>query len=106
MAPVVTARPVKPRLRSLLFKQLCYRRGKRLPSKQIRETLSWQPRFDDLSTIVGHALAWERELTAHRINQFSECSEFEINSEPRSISPKDGRTAPVGQFAKDRRPGC
>jgi UDP-glucose 4-epimerase len=65
-------------------------------TKQIRETLSWQPRFDDLSTIVGHALAWERELTARRINQFSESSEFEINSEPRSVSPKDGRTEPVG----------
>jgi UDP-glucose 4-epimerase len=23
--------------------------------------LGWQPRFDDLSTIVGHALAWERK---------------------------------------------
>jgi UDP-glucose 4-epimerase len=65
-------------------------------TKQIRETLSWQPRFDDLSTIVGHALAWERELTARRINQFSESSEFEIDSEPRSVSPKDGRTEPVG----------
>jgi UDP-glucose 4-epimerase len=29
---------------------------------QIREELKWQPRFADLSTIVSHALAWEREL--------------------------------------------
>jgi hypothetical protein len=25
-------------------------------------TLKWQPRFDDLQTIVAHALAWERKL--------------------------------------------
>ncbi|MEE1877975.1 UDP-glucose 4-epimerase GalE [Altererythrobacter litoralis] len=28
----------------------------------IRATLPWQPRFDDLDTIVAHALAWERRL--------------------------------------------
>ena len=27
-----------------------------------RSTLEWQPRFDDLRTIVIHALAWERKL--------------------------------------------
>src|SRR5262249_41583715 len=27
-----------------------------------RSTLKWQPRFDDLRTIVTHALAWERKL--------------------------------------------
>jgi UDP-glucose 4-epimerase len=31
-----------------------------------RTTLGWQPRFDDLPTIVSHALAWERELIARR----------------------------------------
>lgn len=31
-------------------------------STRIRETLQWRPRFDDLATIVGHALAWERQL--------------------------------------------
>ena len=25
-------------------------------------TLKWQPRFDDLRTIITHALAWERKL--------------------------------------------
>jgi UDP-glucose 4-epimerase len=35
-------------------------------SRQARLTLRWQPRFDDLSTIVAHALAWERELPARR----------------------------------------
>ncbi len=35
-------------------------------SDQIRKTLGWQPRFDDLSTIVTHALAWERALMARR----------------------------------------
>ena len=35
-------------------------------SQKIRATLGWQPRFDDLSTIVAHALAWERELITRR----------------------------------------
>ncbi len=35
-------------------------------SAQIRKTLHWQPRYDDLSTIVEHALAWERELIRRR----------------------------------------
>ena len=29
---------------------------------QIRKALGWQPRFDDLATIVRDALAWERKL--------------------------------------------
>jgi UDP-glucose 4-epimerase len=29
----------------------------------IRSTLGWQPRFDDLQTIITHALAWERGLS-------------------------------------------
>jgi UDP-glucose 4-epimerase len=32
-------------------------------SRQVRATLGWQPRFDDLSTIVAHPLAPEREFT-------------------------------------------
>ncbi len=35
-------------------------------STQIHRALHWQPRYDDLPTIVGHALAWERALTARR----------------------------------------
>jgi UDP-glucose 4-epimerase len=31
-------------------------------SGQARAVIGWQPRFDDLATIVGHALAWERQL--------------------------------------------
>jgi UDP-glucose 4-epimerase len=31
-------------------------------SNRIRSTLGWQPRFNDLQTIVAHALAWERKL--------------------------------------------
>jgi UDP-glucose 4-epimerase len=30
--------------------------------EQIRAQLGWQPRLDDLATIVGHALAWQRKL--------------------------------------------
>ena len=33
---------------------------------QIRALLGWQPRYDDLSTIVAHALAWEHALVARR----------------------------------------
>jgi UDP-glucose 4-epimerase len=35
-------------------------------SELARATLQWQPRFDDLATIVEHALAWERELVRRR----------------------------------------
>ncbi|MGA7430983.1 MAG: UDP-glucose 4-epimerase GalE [Xanthobacteraceae bacterium] len=35
-------------------------------SDRVRATLGWQPRFDDLSIIVGHALAWERQLITRR----------------------------------------
>jgi UDP-glucose 4-epimerase len=31
-------------------------------SDRIRSTLQWQPHFDDLDTIVTHALAWDRKL--------------------------------------------
>ena len=31
-------------------------------SQRARATLGWEPRFDDLSTIVTHALAWEHAL--------------------------------------------
>jgi UDP-glucose 4-epimerase len=35
-------------------------------TKRIREMLGWQPRFDDLPTILSHALAWERKLASGR----------------------------------------
>ncbi len=31
-------------------------------SDRIRATLDWRPQFDDLATIIAHALAWERKL--------------------------------------------
>ena len=31
-------------------------------AEKIRATLDWTPRYDDLETIVGHALAWEEQL--------------------------------------------
>jgi UDP-glucose 4-epimerase len=33
-------------------------------SDRARDRLGWQPQYDDLATIVAHALAWERKLTA------------------------------------------
>jgi UDP-glucose 4-epimerase len=41
-------------------------------SHKARTALGWQPRFDNLSTIVTHALAWERELTTRRTAQGAE----------------------------------
>jgi UDP-glucose 4-epimerase len=35
-------------------------------TEPIRTILNWQPKFDDLSTIVAHALAWERTLLARQ----------------------------------------
>jgi UDP-glucose 4-epimerase len=35
-------------------------------SERARSKLGWQPRYDDLSTIVRDALNWERELMTHR----------------------------------------
>jgi UDP-glucose 4-epimerase len=37
-------------------------------AERIRATLGWTPRYDDLDTIVSHALAWETHL--RRRNQF------------------------------------
>jgi UDP-glucose 4-epimerase len=34
--------------------------------ERIHAALDWQPRFQDLDTIVTHALAWERKLAAKR----------------------------------------
>ena len=31
-------------------------------SDRLRTLLDWTPRFDDLETILAHALAWERDL--------------------------------------------
>jgi UDP-glucose 4-epimerase len=32
----------------------------------IKATLPWEPRYDDLDTIIAHALAWEQKLTEIR----------------------------------------
>ena len=33
---------------------------------RMKEALDWSARFDDLDTIVAHALAWERKLGDRR----------------------------------------
>ena len=45
-------------------------------SAQIRNALHWRPRYDDLSTIVGHALAWERQLMRKRAPQNANPAQF------------------------------
>jgi UDP-glucose 4-epimerase len=37
-------------------------------SSAARATLGWQPRYDDLDTIVRHALAWERVLAKRHVS--------------------------------------
>ena len=44
---------------------------------QIRTALQWEPRFADLSTIVGHALSWERELIGRRAARTAAAARFE-----------------------------
>jgi len=39
---------------------------------RIRKTLAWEPQFDDLETIVAHALQWERKLARIRADQASQ----------------------------------
>jgi UDP-glucose 4-epimerase len=36
--------------------------------QRIRDTLGWEPRFDDLPTIVAHALAWQRKLSERTVS--------------------------------------
>jgi len=36
---------------------------------KIKSLLGWRPRFDDLDTIVSHALAWERRLAARPVRE-------------------------------------
>jgi hypothetical protein len=45
-------------------------------SELAHATLGWQPRFDDLVTMVSHALAWERELVARRSMRLPQRGEF------------------------------
>ncbi len=35
-------------------------------AERIGEVLGWKPSLDDLDTIVGHALAWEKRLIEYR----------------------------------------
>ena len=35
-------------------------------ARRIRGVLDWRPQYDDLDTIVGHALAWEKRLPGRR----------------------------------------
>ena len=34
-------------------------------SDYIRMKLGWKPQYDDLATIIAHALAWEQKLRLH-----------------------------------------
>ncbi len=35
--------------------------------EKIHDTLGWRPKFDDLDTIVRHALSWEQQLAGFRV---------------------------------------
>jgi UDP-glucose 4-epimerase len=36
-------------------------------SEKIRNKLGWRPEFDDLDTIVRHALSWEQQLAGFQV---------------------------------------
>ena len=38
-------------------------------AQRINEVLGWEPRLDDLDTIVGHALSWEKRLLEDRVTR-------------------------------------
>jgi UDP-glucose 4-epimerase len=44
---------------------------------QIRNVLHWRPRYDDLATIVSHALAWEHRLSERRAARGEVASELQ-----------------------------
>ena len=35
--------------------------------EKIHDMLGWRPKFDDLDTIVRHALSWEQQLAGFRV---------------------------------------
>ena len=55
-------------------------------SERARAILGWQPQYDDLSTIVGHALAWERQLIMRRAAASDQCEELK----PSGVAPAKG----------------
>jgi len=58
-------------------------------SAKVRATLGWQPRFDDLSTIVAHALDWERELITRRaISQLQAAAGHTEAAEPARVADR------------------
>jgi UDP-glucose 4-epimerase len=57
-------------------------------AEKVRAILGFKPRFDDLATIVEHALAWERELMKRRA-----APELEGAASPPSSSGRAGRRA-------------
>jgi UDP-glucose 4-epimerase len=55
MFPASTSRSSLPRAGQATWRQVVAK------SDRIRTLLGWQPKFDDLETIVRHALVWERQ---------------------------------------------
>ena len=66
MAPVADgASGLRPKSSDLKKPSICA--GTTLHTvSRILTALDWRPQFNDLDTIVGHALAWERRLAAKR----------------------------------------
>ena len=79
-------------------------------SDRARAVLNWQPRFDDLQTIVTHALAWERKLamrsglslTAYRYSVQSRDDPIVWRCVDRRIIPGRG-CAPVSRHRPARK---
>ena len=59
-------------------------------SAQVRGKLGWRPQFDNLSTIVGHALAWERKLMTRRAQPSGQAGEVESTPARRPAKIRHG----------------
>jgi UDP-glucose 4-epimerase len=69
---------------------------------QVRSTLGWRPRFDDLLTIVAHALAWERELMARRTRRSGQRADVQRAPNHRPAVPSPSAVPADGPHEHNR----
>jgi len=51
----------------------------------IRDKFDWVPRFDDLKTIIGHALAWERNRADRKVQHAVSGANFKAGKSPADL---------------------
>jgi UDP-glucose 4-epimerase len=62
---------------------------------RVRDMLNWQPHFEDLQTIVSHALAWERKLLRRPSRQLTDSPGKPVK-DPIALLRKVPRPQPSG----------